>query len=128
MPVKFNQGRAFARVVFASKHDFGFLTQWRHALGEDRNPIRRDALEFAQLAVDRFASHSPIQPYAQSIQNMSDLIKTDQEGEVAAFALLKCDWFPDSAVIGYAHFRRTWANNIILDYLGAHPFAAQAAR
>lgn len=35
--------------------------------------------------------------------------------------LLKCEWFPDSKIIGLCHFRRTWCNNIVLDYLAKHP-------
>jgi hypothetical protein len=45
--------------------------------------------------------------------------------EVGCCVVLKCDWFPESEVIGIAHFRRTWKNRIILDYLAAHPFIAR---
>jgi hypothetical protein len=32
--------------------------------------------------------------------------------EVACLVLLKCDWFPESEVIGVSHFRRTWKNEL----------------
>lgn len=44
---------------------------------------------------------------------------------MGGFTVLKCDWFPGSEVIGFCHFRRSWCNKIILDYLGAHPFVVR---
>ena len=123
--VEVNKSRRVARVVFAGQHDFGFLAEWRKKLGDDENPIRTDAVDFAQLAIDRFSTHSAIQPYVRSIGDIGDHITNNPKCEVAGFVLLKCDWFPDSDVIAICHFRRTWCNNIILDYLAVHPFIAK---
>jgi hypothetical protein len=75
------------------------------------------AVDFAQLALDRFSTHSAIQPYARSIGDSGDHIASNPKIEVACCVLLTCDWFPDSNVLGVSHFRRTWSNNIVLDYL-----------
>jgi hypothetical protein len=122
LPVELNNNRKNATVAFAGQADFGFLRDWREKLGDDQNPLRTDAVEFAQLALDRFSVHSAIQPYAKSIGDIGDHITNNPKCEVASCVLLKCDWFPDSEVLGLGHFRRTWTNNIILDYLAAHPF------
>jgi hypothetical protein len=122
LPVELNKCRQSASVIFAGQNDFGFLAEWREKLGDDKNPVRRDAVDFAHLALDRFSTHSAIESYAKSIGDIEDHIANNPKCEVASLVLLKCDWFPDSSVIGLSHFRRTWSNNIILDYLAVHPF------
>jgi hypothetical protein len=125
LTIELNKTRKTANVVFADRRDFGFLSAWRNTLGDDPNPIRNEAVTLAQLALFRYQEHSAILPYARSIDDIGDHIATNPKSEVACFVLLKCGWFPDSEVLGICHFRRTWSNNIILDYLAAHPFIAR---
>lgn len=125
IPVELNGTARTAKVVFAGKADLHFVNDWRKSLGDDQNPLRVDAVDFAQLAVYRFEAHSAIEPYAKSIGDIGDHIGYSPQAEVASLVLLKCDWFPDSEVIGIAHFRRTWSNRIVLDYLAAHPFSVR---
>lgn len=120
--VKLNNEDRNATAVFAGKDDVGFVGEWRKTLGEDVNPRRVDAVDFAEIAVHRFEAHSAIEPYAGTMQDISDHIDNNPRVEVACLALLKCDWFPDSSVLGITHFRRTWNNRVVLDYLSAHPF------
>ena len=113
-----------AEIAFAQHENLGFAEKWRDDLGADPNPRRKDAVDFAHLATQRFKIESIIgQPYVRSIAEIGDYIARDSKCEIAGFALLKCDWFPYSEVIGICHFRRTWSNNIVLDYLASHPFA-----
>jgi hypothetical protein len=125
IPVELNGAARTAKVVFAGKADLHFVNDWRKSLGDDQNPLRVDAVDFAQLAVYRFEAHSAIEAYAKSIGDIGDHIGYSPQAEVASLVLLKCDWFPDSEVIGIAHFRRTWSNRIVLDYLAAHPFSVR---
>lgn len=125
LPVNLNDNRMTATVKYAGKDDFGFLAKWKEKLGDDQNPYRVATVELAQLAVHRFNAHSGIQPYLSSTDDLADHISSEPNSEIAGFTLLKCDWFPDSEVIGICHFRRTWCNNIILDYLAVHPFIAR---
>ena len=125
--VELNGGQRRATVVFAELHDLTFINEWRDKLGEDADTKRRDALEMAQLAIDSFLAHSKVQQiYVNSVEEIATHpIKADEHVEVAGFVLLRCDWFPDSGVIGVCHFRRSWCNSIILDYLAVHPFIAK---
>ncbi len=125
IPLELNRNRQVAKVVIAGPHDFGFLAGWRERLGNDQNPFRTDAVTFAQLVLDRFSVYSAVQPYVRSADDIGDHIKNNPQSEVAGVALLTCDWFPDSPVLGLCHFRRTWCNNIVLDYLASHPFIAK---
>jgi hypothetical protein len=60
LPVELNKIRRTAAITFAGKDDFGFLAEWRGKLGDDQNPYRRDAVDFAELTIHRFVAHSAI--------------------------------------------------------------------
>jgi hypothetical protein len=124
--LEMNKAPKMARAVFAVRDDFDFVKGWQEKLGDDTNPYRKDSVDFAHLAVQRFEADSRIgQPYVRSISDLLDHVSHDPQCEVAGFVLLKCDWFPDSNVLGVCHFRRTFCNNIILDYLAGHPFTVR---
>lgn len=112
------------RVVagFAALSDLRFVERWRETLGSRPEPVQREAADLAHLAKERFFADSNVgQPYIADPLEIGEHIARDQQSEVAGFILLKCDWFLDSEVIGLCHFRRTWCNNIALDYLAVHP-------
>ncbi|MCS6295968.1 MAG: GNAT family N-acetyltransferase [Nitrospira sp.] len=69
----------------------------------------------------RFEAHSALEQYASSLEDIQNFLTDDPQGEVACFVVLKCDWFSASEIIGISHFRRSWSNSIILDYLTIHP-------
>lgn len=123
--VKLNGEPRKATIVFADRRDLGFIDEWAKKLDADTDPIHRDALDLAQIAIDLFLVHSKVkQLYASSVEEIGTLIGENPKNEIAGFVLMKCDWFPDSQVIGVCHFRRSWCNSIILDYLASHPFSA----
>lgn len=109
-------------VEFAKLSDLSFVEKWRESLGTNPDSVQRDAVDFAQLARERYFADSKVgQPYIAVPRDIRDHIDRDPQAEVAGFMLLKCDWFPNSTIIGVCHFRRTWCNNIVLDYLAKHP-------
>jgi hypothetical protein len=122
IPIEYNDGLRTANIIFGGEGDLTFISDWRRTLGADQHPFRRDAVDFAELATQRFKAYAQHVPYANSIEEIGHYIQDNPHSEVGCCALLKCDWFPDSAVIGIAHFRRSWCNRIILDYLAAHPY------
>jgi len=125
IPVKLNGQREKVKIVFAKPGDLKFVAQWKKALGDDQNPHRVDTVDFARLAVKRYEASKVTGIYANALSDITDHVQTNPKVEVAAFILLKCNWFPGSEVIGFCHFRRTWSNKVILDYLGAHPHIAK---
>lgn len=96
-----------AKAIFVERQqDCDFVQVWRETLGDDSNPYRKDAVDFADLATQRFVADSRIgQPYVRSLSDVADHISHNPQCEVAGFVVLKCDWFPDSEVIGICHFR-----------------------
>lgn len=125
--VTLNGERRQAKVVFAELPDLAFIDEWKDKLGADTDTKSRDAVDLAQLSRDSFLAHTRIQQiYVNSVEEIATRIKDDEHIELAGLVLLKCDWFPDSRVIGICHFRRSWCNSIVLDYLAVHPFIAKA--
>jgi hypothetical protein len=124
--VTLNGEQRRATVGFAELPDLTFINEWRDKLGADTDTRRRDAVDLAQIAIDIYLAHTRIQQiYVNSVEEIANHpIKADEHVEIAGFVLLKCDWFPDSKVIGICHFRRSWCNSLILDYLAVHPFIA----
>lgn len=99
-----------------------FVEKWRETLGTNPEPVQRDAVDLAQLARERYFADSRVgQPYIAAPGEVREHITHDPQCEVAGLMLLKCEWFPNSKIIGFCHFRRTWCNNIVLDYLAKHP-------
>jgi len=125
VPVQFNKEKVTAVVTFAGAKNFAFVAEWQKALGADKNPVRVDAVDLARIVAHRFEAHSEMEYYAETIGDIADHVQGNPKSEVACCVLLTCDWFPMSKVIGLAHFRRTWNNNIVLDYLTTHPFIAK---
>lgn len=124
VPIRVNTEFKAATLEFVTQRDFDFLKQWRSSIANDRHPIRRDSVDFAALACKRFTANSSVENYAQCVKDIEVHIQNNPHSEVANLVLVKCDWFPESSVIGVVHFRRTWCNNIILDYLASHPWSA----
>ncbi|MGH2508758.1 MAG: hypothetical protein ACRDHZ_15335, partial [Ktedonobacteraceae bacterium] len=123
--VRLNGDPRRATIVFADEStDFEFVNIWRDQLTPESDEKTIDAVDLAQVARDNFLAHSRIQQlYAKSVEDIPAHIEAKSDCEVAGFVLIKCDWFPDSKVLGMCHFRRTWCNSIVLDYLAAYPFA-----
>ncbi len=120
--LELNGKKKLAKVSFGQLADFAFAQNWQQAIGADQNPYRTDAVDFAQLAVKRYEASFGMGIYATSLGDFTDHIAADRNVEVGAFVVIRCDWFPGSEIIGFCHFRRSWCNKIILDYLATHPF------
>jgi GTPase-associated adaptor domain len=125
--IKFNGFSQRATIVFVDENtDLEFVNVWKDKLTPESTDRQRDAVDLVQLARDNYLAHSRVhQIYATSVEDIAQHINADPRNEVAFFVLMKCDWFPDTDVIGMCHFRRTWHNSIILDYLAAYPFATE---
>jgi hypothetical protein len=119
--LELNGKKVKAKVSFAQPADFTFAKNWKESIGKDQNPVRTDTVDYAQLAVKRYEASFDSGKYANSLRDFSDHIASNPKVEVGGFVLLRCEWFPGAEIIGFSHFRRSWCNKIVLDYLGTHP-------
>lgn len=118
-----------AVVEFATFGDLSFVERWREALGTNPEPRQREGADLARLAKERYLADAGVdQPYISDAAEVKSHIEREPKCEIGGFILLKCDWFPESNVIGLCHFRRTWCNNIVVDYLAKHPLTLGSKR
>ena len=62
---------------------------------------------------------------ADRLQDIKDLIQDNPYAEVAVLILVKVPWLRRNNLAGVLFFRRTWCNNIFLEYLVVHPLYAR---
>jgi hypothetical protein len=110
-----------ASLVYFTSADEPFLQQWKLAADGNRLPGPRDALEFAECAHLRYKKFLKRDNYAQSVDHIVAYTRDNPRGEVANYMIMKCDWFEETSVLGTLHFRRTWCNSLIIDYLSVYP-------
>jgi hypothetical protein len=61
---------------------------------------------------------------ASSIEEIQEFIQNNPHAEVAVMILAKAPWVRKkqlNTLVGLCTLRRTWANNIFIDFLSAHP-------
>jgi hypothetical protein len=56
-----------------------------------------------------------------SISGLKERVAADPNVEISMMAVVEVAWFPPSRHVGFVHFRRTWCNNLCVDFLNAHP-------
>jgi hypothetical protein len=81
-----------------------------------------DAGELAVLAAQKWTATCEFGTVAKSLAEMESKICEDPEVEVTAMLLVGAKWF-EPGLLGVCLFHRTWANNVFLDFLAAHPVA-----
>jgi len=84
----------------------------------------QDSAEFARLAVLKWETTCDLGAVASSAAELDAAIRTDSEIEVTAMLLIAARWF-EPGILGFCLFHRTWAGNVFLDFLAAHPATEQ---
>ena len=107
---------------FATTRDIKSLTSWRRVAQLSGNPMKLDAAEFAELAFRRWREGKGKKRAANSVEDIRDFVRDNLQAEVHILVLAKAPWLRIGTIVGVCHFRRTWANNIYVDYLSVHPF------
>lgn len=81
---------------------------------------QRDAVELARLAALRWEITCEFGTVASSLAEMATAIRHDPKADVTAMLFAEAKWFAPS-LLGVCLFHRTWAGNLFLDFLAAHP-------
>lgn len=87
-----------------------------------RSADGQDAAEFAHFAAMKWEMTCELGTVASSPAEMDAAILANPEIEVTAMLLAEAPWF-ESSILGFCLFHRTWAGNLFLDFLAAHPEA-----
>lgn len=116
---------------FAHADDIEQLKTWGDQLPaglpiETENKMR-DAAEYAVLAADKwkFLKDLPATRVVHSAKELkASCVGASSQDEYAALLIARASWNNPTAMLGFCFFRRTWCNNIVIDFLATHPLVA----
>ena len=102
--------------------DWAFLADWQSLADKSKSTAARDSLEYATLAGKRWRYLSNQSLAATSLPGLRQLLSESPSAEIGlALGLRTVN--PPRRVLGFAFVRRTWANNVMLEFLAASPAA-----
>jgi hypothetical protein len=108
-------------LFFGNEGDAAMISRWRAPVEVGEKPAVRDSLEFARLAAKRWRYYRRSIPTATNLQGFRAAIAQNSRAEVSFVLLAKADWFQSRSALGLAQCRRTYCNNLILEFLAVHP-------
>jgi hypothetical protein len=107
--------------VFATKRDDMLFRRWAKSARRGSIPRVVDALELATLSFRRWREECVKGRIANSFDEIQEFIQDNPHAEVAVLILAKAPWLRSGSLVGLCHCRRTWCNNIYIDFLTVHP-------
>ncbi|MBI4621602.1 MAG: hypothetical protein HY736_00080 [Verrucomicrobia bacterium] len=82
----------------------------------------QDASELARLAALKWEIACELGIVASSVAEFAEAIRANPKAEITGMLLAEARWF-EPGLLGVCLFHRTWAGNVFLDFLAAHPEA-----
>jgi hypothetical protein len=112
--------------VFANGGDIQAVKSWTAPPDLRNKPRIRDALEFSQLAVNKWLYYKRKGCVASDMDEIHEYITDNPYNEVAICGVARAPWYKHGPILGVCFFRRNWCNNLIVDYLTTHPLTKMA--
>jgi len=125
-PVKYRASTRQVECVFANGADIQAVRSWTAPAYLRNKPRIRDALEFSQLAVNKWRYYKRKGCVASDMDEIHEYITDNPYNEVAICGVARAPWYKHGPILGVCFFRRTWCNNLIVDYLTTHPLTKMA--
>ncbi len=106
---------------FGTDRDTRSLTHWRFPKAPGISGPIPDALEYARLAAKRWRHYRRASATITSLDELRDGIRQNPKSETAMIFVARPTWPSPTPILGFAYFRRSWCNHLIVDFLSAHP-------
>lgn len=117
-PIEKGRSLEFA---FAKRRDERAFSKWLKSAPSASNPKVLDAMELGKLAFSRWKEALGKRRVADCVEDIKDYIDDSSEAEVSVLILVRARWLRGRNLVGLCLFRRTWCNNIYIDFLTKHP-------
>jgi hypothetical protein len=111
----------FAECGFATLGEAEAVAGWDAKFAGTEISHAKDAAEFAALANKRWRYYRQQGASVDSVTELRRAIDKNQFAEVSMMAVARAQWFADGGILGVCHFRRTWFNNLFIDFLTTQP-------
>jgi len=109
--------------AFATLKDDQAFRIWLRSAHLGSNPRVMDAAELATLAFRRWREALVKKRVANDSADLIDRIRDNPHVEVTVLVLIRAPWLRTNKLVGMCHLRRTWCNNVYIDFLTVHPRA-----
>jgi hypothetical protein len=112
-----------ARLVscrFATDGDVEAIREWPYARRPGASVQIQDAAEYAELATNKWDFYQRAGRTVKTVADVRAFIEADQTCEIILLLVAHAMWSEQSQ-IGFCMVRRTWANNLCVDFLALHP-------
>ena len=104
------------------------VSGWARLGSQSREPAVQDAAEFAGLACKRWRFYRKAGRFTLNLKEVHNLIARNPESEIAMLLIARAGWQKPTGQLGLCLCRRTWSNNLCVDFLAANPaFLGRAA-
>lgn len=107
--------------AFARESDLELLKTWKKWQPVSDNPHANDALEFSKLASKWWYYYHRQGVSATSMAQLKRLCQRHPHRETAFLVLARAPWHELAPILGLCCCRRTWCNNIVLEFAAVHP-------
>ncbi len=107
--------------------DWSFVTAWHSASRVADSASLRDSLEYATLAGKRWRYLDDLGLAPASPAELQQRTEKQPTGEFGVALGLR-EKTPSGSILGFAFARRTWANNLMLEFLAGSPLTGSGIK
>ena len=121
LPVRARNAVKSISIDFTSAMPPALVGEWDAALPSESTGPQRDAVEFIESAVSKWALYERKERVVRSAGDLQARVEMDEQVEVLGVLTASARWYREGGLAGFCQFRRTWCNNVVFDFLGVHP-------
>ncbi len=110
-----------ARVTLATGAERAYIRSWANQFPTKANLKVADILEYGDHALAKWDYYSKAGRCPVDWNEVPMRIQMEPDCELGALFNLFCEATPEFAVLAFAFIRRTWANNLAIDFIATNP-------
>lgn len=99
----------------------GLADKWRRHLSHSSSVVQQDSVEFLESALSKWRLYEARGRAVASENALKQIIDTDSKIDALGVLTIEASGVSLDESLGICQFRRTWSNNITVDYLAVHP-------
>lgn len=111
----------YLQLRFGSEADIDRYMVWAKTFRPEHLPIQLDAFEYAALAFRRWKEARSKHRAVSSFPDLLELVRDNPHAEVACLVMANVPRLATGSTVGICYLRRTWCNNVCVEFLTRHP-------
>jgi hypothetical protein len=95
--------------------------EWREHLSTSSTISQQDSVEYLESALSKWRFYEDRDRAVDSEKALIQSIKNDSTIDALGMLTIHASWANLKESLGFCQFRRTWSNNLTIDFLAVHP-------